>query len=98
MGMPLRLNSTAKGVMTKCNFCEDMIAKGENPACVDACVMRAIKFGELSELRAQYGNVNALEPLPDAKITQPAVVITPHKHAQTRGNGTGRILNLPEEL
>ncbi|MCX6064695.1 MAG: dimethylsulfoxide reductase subunit B [Chloroflexi bacterium] len=88
----------AAGVMTKCTFCEDLLGKGENPACVDACVMRAIKFGEMDELRAKYGNVNAVEPLPEAKYTMPSLVITPHKHSQISGTGTGRILNLPEEM
>ena len=44
------------GVMTKCTFCEDLLAEGKNPACVDACVMRAIDFGELDELQAKYGD------------------------------------------
>jgi len=88
----------AKGVMSKCTFCEDLQAKGENPACVDACVMRALDFGELDELRARYGNVNAIEPLPTANITNPSLVITPHKLAQASGAGTGKVLNLPEEV
>ncbi len=88
----------AKGVMTKCDMCQDLLAKSENPACVDACVMRAIKFGELADLRAKYGNVNAIEPLPVASLTSPSIVITPHKNAQISGSGTGRLLNLPEEL
>lgn len=87
-----------KGVMSKCTFCEDLLAQGENPACVDACVMRAIDFGELDELRAKYGDVNAIEPLPVAEITHPSVVITPHKHAQMSGEGIGKIENLPEEV
>jgi anaerobic dimethyl sulfoxide reductase subunit B len=86
------------GVMTKCTFCEDLLAQGQNPACVDACVMRALDFGDLEELRQKYGNVNAIEPLPTADITKPALVITPHKHAQMSGKGTGRVLNLPEEV
>ena len=88
----------AKGVMGKCNFCEDLLAKGENPACVDSCPMRAIEFGELSELRAKYGNANAIEPLPTAAITSPSLVITPHRHAQLSGKGTGRIIDLVEEV
>ncbi len=80
--------------MTKCNFCEDLVTKGENPVCVDACVMRAIKFGELEELRAQYGSVNAIEPLPSAEITKPSLVLTPHRHAQESGKGTGKILSV----
>ena len=86
------------GVMTKCNFCEDLLAKGENPACVDACVMRCLDYGDLEELRQKYGDLAAIEPLPTAEITSPSLVITPHKHAQLSGQGTGRILNLPEEV
>jgi anaerobic dimethyl sulfoxide reductase subunit B (iron-sulfur subunit) len=86
------------GVITKCNFCEDLLAQGQKPACVDACVMRCLDFGELDELRAKYGVVNAIEPLPEAEISQPALVLTPHRHAQLSGTGTGRILNLPEEV
>jgi len=85
-------------VMTKCNFCEDLLAKGENPACVDACVMRCLDYGELDDLRAKYGKLNAIEPLPPSDITNPALVVTPHKHSQMSGNGTGAIMNLEEEL
>jgi anaerobic dimethyl sulfoxide reductase subunit B len=85
------------GKMTKCNFCSDLLAQGQNPVCVDACVMRALKFGELSELRAQYGSVNAIEPLPDAGMTKPSLVMTPHRNAQGSGQGTGKILN-PEGM
>jgi anaerobic dimethyl sulfoxide reductase subunit B (iron-sulfur subunit) len=87
----------AAGVMTKCTFCDDLLAQGQNPACVDACVMRCLKSGELSDLRAQYGSVDAIEPLPVAELTKPALVITPHKNSQFSGKGTGKILNLPEE-
>jgi anaerobic dimethyl sulfoxide reductase subunit B (iron-sulfur subunit) len=85
------------GYMTKCDFCVDLQAKGQNPACVDACVMRALEVGDLEDLRAKYGDVNAIEPLPSADITNPSLVINPHKHAQASGQGTGKILNLPEE-
>lgn len=85
-----------KGYMTKCDFCQDLQAKGLKPACVDACVMRVLDVGELDELRAKYGNVSAIEPLPMSELTEPAVVITPHKHAQTSGSGTGHILSVEE--
>jgi len=86
------------GVMTKCDFCEDLLAQGLNPACVDACVMRCLDYGDINELRAKYGNLSEVEPLPKADITDPAFVITPHKFAQMSGEGTGWIDNLPEEL
>jgi len=90
-------NEEAK-YMTKCDFCADLQDAGQNPACVDACVMRCLDYGDLDELRAKYGDQVEIEPLPTASITKPALVITPHKHAQATGTGTGRILNLPEEL
>lgn len=80
-----------RGIMTKCDMCEDLLAIGEKPACVDACPMRALDVGELSELQAKYGTVNAIEPLPVAYLTGPALVITPHRHAQASGQGTGKI-------
>ena len=83
--------------MTKCNFCEDLLAEGETPYCVAACVMRALDYGELSELQAKYGNVDAIEPLPAADLTDPALVITPHRHAQISGEGTGEIIATAEE-
>lgn len=86
------------GVMTKCTFCEDLLAQGGEPACVGACIMRCLDFGELDELRAKYGSLNTIEPWPEAKITRPAIVVKPHKHSQGSGKGTGRITNLPEEL
>jgi anaerobic dimethyl sulfoxide reductase subunit B len=88
----------AKGVMTKCTFCEDLLAQGQNPACVDACPMRAIEFGDIAELRAKYGSEMQIAPMPRADITYPSAVITPHRNAQPTGRGTGRIMNLPEEL
>ena len=86
----------ARGVMTKCTACQDLLAQGQQPACVDACVMRALEFGDINELRAKHGNLNAIEPLPVASITNPALVINPHKHSQASGQGTGRILNPTE--
>jgi len=84
--------------MTKCNFCYDLQDQGLKPACVDACVMRCLESGDLDELRQKYGDLAAIEPLPTSSITNPSLVITPHKHAQLSGQGTGKILNLPEEV
>ena len=87
------------GVMTKCTFCQDLLAQGQPPACVAACPMRALDFGELTDLQAKYGTkVNAIEPLPIADYSHPSVVIAPHKDSQTSGQGTGHILNMPEEV
>ena len=86
----------AVGKMTKCNFCEDLLAKGENPACVDACVMRAIEFGEIGEVILSLAPLARLNRC--LKQTSPSsVVVTPHKHSQVSGRGTGRILGLIQE-
>jgi anaerobic dimethyl sulfoxide reductase subunit B (iron-sulfur subunit) len=84
------------GKVVKCDLCVDLVEQGETPYCVAACVMRALDFGELDELRAKYGDVDAIEPLPPSDITEPALVITPHKDAQMSGHGTGRVIDLVE--
>ena len=51
-----------KGVVEKCNLCEERLARGEPPACVAACAEKALVFGNLldatsevrSLLRARY--------------------------------------------
>lgn len=83
-----------KGIMTKCNFCYDLIDEGREPACVDSCPMHCLDFGDLEELRLKYGSLNAITPLPGGDITKPALVITPHKHAQPSERGIGYIENI----
>lgn len=85
--------SEAQGVMTKCNFCQDYLAQGKNPACVDACVMRALSFGELTELRGKYGIVDQVDPLPVASLTRPSIVLTPHAKSRTTGKAANLTLD-----
>ncbi len=44
------------GVMYKCDMCHDLIAKGQEPACVTPCPRGAIRFGDKEELRAYAKN------------------------------------------
>ena len=84
------------GVMTKCNFCYDYLDEGKAPACVSACQMRVLNFGDIDQLRAKYGVVDDIYPLPDPSITEPSIVITPHRHAVKADSQAAEIGNLEE--
>lgn len=42
------------GEMKRCDFCANIRAQGEQPACVAACPMRCIEWGDLDELVARH--------------------------------------------
>jgi len=86
----------AAHVATKCDFCSDSLARGEPPACVTACPMRALDFGELGDLQKKYGGAGRIFPLPEASITEPAVVIKPHRDAARANKDTAEVGNWEE--
>jgi Fe-S-cluster-containing dehydrogenase component len=65
LGFPTR----TKGVVEKCNFCEERLAQGTLPACVVACKDRALLFGDLedprSDVRLQLSKSVSLRRRPD---------------------------------
>lgn len=67
--------------MGKCDFCVDQIIQGKDPICVGSCPVRALHFGEIEDLRKEYGTIDKTKGLPDP-ITKPALVIVPHKDAK----------------
>ena len=84
------------GYMTKCDFCYELQDQGENPACVDACPMRALHYGDLEELQAEFGTFADPAPLPDPSITQPSIVYKPNNVTQSSAKGTGEVMNIEE--
>jgi anaerobic dimethyl sulfoxide reductase subunit B (iron-sulfur subunit) len=86
------------GIERKCDMCADYVSWGKRPMCVDACPQRVMDFGEIEALRAKYpGTSDALEPLP-LPTTAPSLLLRAHKDAQASGQGSGHVLNMPEEL
>ena len=65
-----------KGVVEKCNFCGERIAKGKEPACVEACREKALVFGNLhdpdSEIRQLLKSRPTLQRKPELG-TRPSV-------------------------
>ena len=58
-----------RGVVEKCNFCEERLAQGQAPACVAACKEKAMVFGDLedpdSEVRALLRTRYAIRRRPE---------------------------------
>lgn len=91
----LKMDSS-RGIMTKCDFCIDYLYEGRNPACVDACPMRALEFGYFDTLSARRGTTSAVFPLPDPAQTKPGLVIKPHRDA-SRATGENTFVNNTEK-
>jgi len=72
------------GKVAKCDMCLDLVAAGELPACVGACVMRALQFGPLAELESAETAVKDVKSLPDSAITQPSLLLIPCRQAIRR--------------
>lgn len=82
--------------MTKCDFCSDLVDAGKPPACVQACQMRVLHYGDLDQLRKQFGKIDQVYPMPSPSLTQPAMILTPHPEAVFMADQGARIGNQEE--
>lgn len=64
--------------MSKCTMCIDRLEKGQLPACVASCPMRALDFGPIDELVAKYGDVRQIETMPSPETTTPNWIAKPN--------------------
>lgn len=62
----------------KCNLCSDLIEKGEMPACVAGCLMRALQYGDIKELIQEHGSSSHTSPI-NLENTKPSYIINPKK-------------------
>ncbi len=75
------------GKVSKCDGCKDLRDKGENPVCVDACLMRVLEWGDIEELKIKYAKeelINDLPILPSSNITSPSLLIKPKTVAKQK--------------
>lgn len=68
--------SLTKGTAQKCDACADLRSRGGEPACCGACPTRSLKFGDIDELRREYGlQESDTGFLPVADVTEPSLVV-----------------------
>jgi anaerobic dimethyl sulfoxide reductase subunit B (iron-sulfur subunit) len=86
----------SSGVMTKCDFCVGRLEAGLPPACVAACPLRALDYGDFSEMQMRDGAQSQVPPLPGPDLTRPSLVIRPHRAAQQAEKKRAHIANREE--
>jgi anaerobic dimethyl sulfoxide reductase subunit B (iron-sulfur subunit) len=58
--------------------------------------MRALDFGDLEDLKKKYGGTRVVFPLPEPSVTEPALLIKPHKDAGRATKDTAEVANWEE--
>lgn len=74
-----QFGSEGNAKMQKCDLCADRWEAGRKPICVEACPMRAMDAGPLSELRAKYGDIRHAESFDYSESLVPSIIFKPKK-------------------
>lgn len=80
-----------RGIMTKCDFCQDNIDAGSPPSCVAACPLRALDFQVVEDTVSPEGIQDLWRlpgeahpfPLPVYSRTEPHLALKPHPAMDT---------------
>lgn len=83
--------------MTKCDGCHERVAVGQKPICVESCPLRALDLAPIEQLRAKYGQLAEVSPLPPAHFTRPNLVLKDNSNNRPVGDTTGYLAN-PREV
>ena len=76
----------ALGIVQKCSLCKVLRDNGEEPACVSACLTRALEWGDIEELLERHPEaVSDIAALPSSEITLPSFLVTPKEAALEDG-------------
>ncbi len=91
----------ALGRMGKCGFCAEDLDRGDPPACVAACPMRALDWSteaaaERNTDAEAKGGPGVPYPLPAPGLTRPSLIVVPHRDNHRAGPGTAQIGNTEE--
>lgn len=74
--------SEEKNLIVKCDTCAALRENGMNPVCVDACIGRAIEFGDIEELKSRHGDALVSEiAVTGEAVTEPNLLINPKEAA-----------------
>lgn len=71
------------GIVQKCDSCKPLRDAGMNPVCVDACIQRALEFGDIEELEAAHADQTLVNEIPiiAPPDTNPSLRINPKPYA-----------------
>lgn len=82
---------------SKCDGCKNRVLEDKLPICIEACPLRALDFGEVTDLKKKYPDtVATILPLADPNYTNPNLFIRASDAANLAKEVGGHIANHDE--